>query len=74
MAPIDGAIMDRAIQIAGLMARAGGHRGAKPVDLVIAAAAEAVDLALLHYDSDYDRIASITHQPTEWVARAGTLD
>ena len=74
MAPIDEAIMDRAVQIAGLMTRAGSHRGAKPVDLVIAAAAEAADLALLHYDSDYDRIASVTQQPTEWVARAGTLD
>jgi hypothetical protein len=56
------------------MAASGRHRGAKPVDLVIAAAAEAAGLAVLHYDDDYDRIASVTHQPMEWVARAGTLD
>lgn len=73
-APITAAVMDRALQVAGLMAAAGLHRGAKPVDLVIAAAAEAADLSVLHYDDDYDRIAKITRQPTEWVARAGTLD
>jgi hypothetical protein len=50
------------------------HRGAKPVDLVVAAAAEAAGLAVLHYDDDSDRSASITRQPTEWVAPAGSLD
>jgi predicted nucleic acid-binding protein len=56
------------------MAAAGLHRGAKPVDLVIAAAAEAAGLTVLHYDDDYDRIARVTRQPMEWVARAGSLD
>jgi hypothetical protein len=32
------------------------------VDLVIAAAAEAAGLSVLHYDSDYDRIAAVTSQ------------
>lgn len=73
-APITADVMHRALQIAGAMAAAGRHRGAKPVDLVIAAAAEAAGLAVLHYDDDYDRIASVTHQPTEWVAPAGSLD
>lgn len=74
VAPIDPAVMDRAVQVAELLAKAGHHRGAKPVDLVIAAAAEASSLAVLHYDSDYDRIAAVTHQPVEWVASVGTLD
>ena len=73
-APITAAVIHRALAVAGLMAAAGLHRGAKPVDLVIAAAAEAADLAVLHYDDDYDRIAKITRQSTEWVAPAGTLD
>jgi predicted nucleic acid-binding protein len=73
-AAITSAVMDRALQVAGLMARAGRHRGAKPVDLVIAAAAEAARLTILHYDDDYDRIARVTGQATEWIARAGTLD
>ena len=66
--------MRRALHVAGVMAASGLHRGAKPVDLVIAAAAEAAGLAVLHYDDDYDRIASVTRQPVEWVAPAGSLD
>ena len=73
LAPIDPGVMDRAVQVAGLLAKGGQHRGAKPTDLVIAAAAEAADLAILHYDSDYDLIAAVTRQPTEWIAAAGTL-
>lgn len=73
-APIDGSVMDRACQVAGGLAGAGQHRGAKPVDLMIAAAAEAAGLSVLHYDSDYDRIAAVTNQPTEWISPAGTLD
>ena len=74
LAPIDASVMDRAVQVAGRLARTGRHRGAKPVDLVIAAAAEAAGLSVLHYDSDYDRIAAVTNQPTEWIAPSGTLD
>lgn len=73
-APIDSAVLSRATQVARLLAASGDHRGAKPVDLVIAAAAEAAALTILHYDSDYDRIGSVTMQPTEWIAAPGTLD
>jgi hypothetical protein len=73
-APITPDVMRRAVHVAGEMAKSGLHRGAKPVDLVIAAAAEATGLANLHYYDDYDRIASVTRQPTEWVAPAGSLD
>jgi len=72
--PIDDHVLDRALQVAGLLAAAGHHRGAKPADLIIAAAAEVGDVALLHYDDDYDRIAAVTGQPAEWVAPPGTLD
>jgi hypothetical protein len=74
VARIDQSVLDRAITVAGLLARSGQHRGAKPVDLVIAAAAEAAGLTLLHYDSEYDRIATVTHQRVEWVAPPGSLD
>jgi predicted nucleic acid-binding protein len=73
-APITPEVMNRALQVAGLMASRGLHRGAKPMDLIVAAAAEAKGLSVLHYDDDYDRIAKVTHQPVEWIARAGTLD
>lgn len=73
-APVTAAVLDRALQVAGLLAEANVHRGAKPVDLVIAAAAESVHLVVLHYDDDYDRIATVTGQATEWVDEAGALD
>lgn len=41
-------------------------------DLLIAAAAEAAGVPILHYDEDYDRIAAITGQPAEWLAPRGT--
>jgi predicted nucleic acid-binding protein len=41
--------------------------------LIIAAAAELHGATVLHYDADYDRIAAITGQPTEWVAAKGSL-
>ncbi len=73
-APINAAVLDRVLEVAGLLAEANLHRGAKPVALVIAAAAEAAHLAVLHYDDDYDRIARVTDQPTEWLAEPGALD
>lgn len=73
-APITAQTLDRALQVAGLMAGANMHRGAKPVDLVIAAVAEAAHLVVLHYDDDYDRIARVTGQDVEWVEKPGVLD
>jgi predicted nucleic acid-binding protein len=49
------------------------QRAVKHPDLLIAAAAEAAGVAVLHYDEDYDRIAEITGQPTRWLAPAGSL-
>lgn len=73
-AAVTSAVVDRALQVAGLLAAQSLHRGAKPVDLIIAAAAEARGLSVLHYDEDYDRIERVTGQPTEWVAAKGSLD
>lgn len=73
-APVTQAVMDRALEVMERMAAAGVHRGAKPVDHVIAAAAELAGLAVLHYDDDYERIAQVTGQSAAWVAPRGTLD
>jgi hypothetical protein len=43
-------------------------------DLLIAAAAEADSLTVLHYDADFDRIAAVTGQRSEWVVPAGSID
>ena len=42
-------------------------------DLLIAAAAEAAGMTVLHYDEDYDRVSAITDQPTRWLAPKGSL-
>jgi predicted nucleic acid-binding protein len=50
------------------------QRGRKLPDLLVAAAAEARGLTLLHYDADFDLIAAATGQPCEWVVPAGSVD
>jgi hypothetical protein len=70
--PITDAILQRAIDIQAELARTGRHRIPIP-DLIIAAAAEAAGLTLLHYDRDYDLIAEVTHQPAEWVVLRGSV-
>jgi predicted nucleic acid-binding protein len=73
--PITPAQWQRALWVyEQLSTRGGSHqRSVKHPDLVIAAAAEAAGIAVLHYDEDYDRIAEITGQPTRWLAPAGSL-
>lgn len=63
----------RARQVQRLLA-AKHQRGRKVPDLLVAAAAEANDLAVLHYDADFDRIAAVTGQRAEWVVPAGSVD
>ena len=65
--------LQRARQVQRMLA-AKHQRGRKVPDLLVAAAAEARGLALLHYDDDFDRIAAVTGQPAEWVVPAGSAD
>lgn len=52
----------------------GQHRAVAIPDLLASATAEASGLTVLHYDRDFDLIASITGQRCEWVVPAGTVD
>lgn len=65
--------LDRASAVQATLAARSQHRGVAIADLIIAAAAEAADLVVLHYDSDFDRISEVTGQQTEWVVPAGTV-
>ncbi len=49
------------------------HRQVKIPDLLIAAVAARNSLTVLHYDGDYETIASVTGQPTRWAAPRGSL-
>lgn len=71
---MDGAFA-RALQVQHKLARAGWlhHRSVKIADLLIAAAAERAGAVVWHYDEDFDRVAAVTGQPTEWIAPRGTL-
>jgi hypothetical protein len=40
---------------------------------MVAAIADVEGLTVLHYDDDFDIIAVITGQPTEWVVAPGTV-
>ena len=42
-------------------------------DYLIAAAAEAAGLSVLHYDADYEAIAVATGQRHEWLVPRGSL-
>ena len=63
----------RALQVQRLLAEA-SQRGRMIPDLLVAAAAEELDLAVLHYDADFDRIAAVTGQRTQWVVPAGSVE
>lgn len=65
----------RAQDVQRRLAHKGGlhHRSVTIADLLIAAAAEAAGAVVWHYDEDYDRIAEVTGQPTEWIAPRGSL-
>jgi predicted nucleic acid-binding protein len=53
------------------MALRGQHRTPIP-DLMLAAIAHAHSAVVLHYDSDYERIADVTGQSHEWVIPPAT--
>lgn len=65
----------RALDVYEVLAHQGGlhHRRVKHADLLVAAAAESAGVGIVHYDEDFDVIASITRQPARWIARRGSL-
>lgn len=73
--PCGAAQLERALAVQAKLAGRGGlhHRSVKIADLIIAASAETAGAVVWHYDEDFDRIAEITHQPTEWIAPRGSL-
>ncbi len=73
-APMDQRVLDRAVEVQDELAARSRQRAVKIADLLIAAAAEAARLVVLHYDHDFDIIAEITRQPAEWIVPAGSVD
>jgi predicted nucleic acid-binding protein len=65
-------VMQRAIELQHALARIEQHRVRIP-DLIISAAAEAGGLVVLHYDSDFERIAAVGGARHEWVVPQGSV-
>jgi predicted nucleic acid-binding protein len=63
-APIDDQVWERAEEVYDGLAilRGGRHRGVQLADVLIAAAAEARELPVLHADPDFELIAQVTGQ------------
>ncbi|WP_340564019.1 PIN domain nuclease [Streptomyces sp. GSL17-111] len=64
----------RALEVQRLALAGGAHRALSPPALLIAATAKLNRLTLLHYDGNFDMIASLTGQPAEWGVPPGTAD
>ena len=67
------AAFDIADRTQRLLAKA-SLKGRPVPDLIIAAQAELAGLTVLHYDADFDLIASVTGQPTLWISPPGSID
>jgi predicted nucleic acid-binding protein len=71
--PMSTELWGRAREIQLLLAPAGDHRRVPPADLLLAAAAEAAGVPLVHYDRDYERIATVTDLQHRWMVPDGLL-
>jgi predicted nucleic acid-binding protein len=71
-APITPDVMSMAIDLQHGLARRGQHRLPIP-DLIISAAAKLANLVVLHYDSDFERIAAVGGAAQEWVVPKGSV-
>jgi predicted nucleic acid-binding protein len=72
-AQLDERCVDRALEVQAVLAERSQHRAVPLQDLLIAACAERAELTVLHYDADYDRIAKVTGQPTQWIVPRGSV-
>jgi len=64
----------RALEVQAALAARSQHRALSLVAALVAAAAEARDLVVLHYDADFELVAEVTGQAHEWVVPRGTAD
>ncbi|TDU03407.1 hypothetical protein EDD99_1830 [Streptomyces sp. 846.5] len=65
---------DAAIAVQARLVEEGNWRALSMADLIIAATAQRHGATVLHYDGDFDMIAAVTGQPTQWVVPPGTAD
>jgi len=71
--PMPAGLWARARETQLALASAGDHRRVPPADLLLAAAAEESGVALVHYDRDFERIATASELRQRWLAPDGVL-
>jgi predicted nucleic acid-binding protein len=71
--PMPDEVWDRVLEVQRELARRSALRAVKIPDLLVAATAERHGVTVVHYDQDFDLIAEITGQPTEWVIPRGSV-
>ncbi len=72
--PVSDADHRRSMEVQAELSSRGQHRALSLVDALVAATAEARDLIVLHYDSDFELVAEVTGQLHEWIVDRGTAD
>jgi predicted nucleic acid-binding protein len=71
--PVADAAFARALEVQAMLAERSQHRAVPLPDLLVAACAEGAGLTVLHYDADFERIAELTGQPTQWIVPRGSV-
>jgi hypothetical protein len=73
--PIGPGEWERALEVYDLLAAQGPkhQRQVSHADLLIAVAAEAAGVPVLHYDADFERITEVSGIDTRWVRPRGSL-
>ncbi|MDQ0986726.1 PIN domain nuclease [Streptomyces sp. V2I9] len=72
--PCNDEAFERALAIQALAVNTAFHRALSLADVLIAATAERHGATILHYDGDFDMIASVSGSQAEWVVEHGTAD
>jgi predicted nucleic acid-binding protein len=71
--PTEDGDLRRALSVQAELTARGQLGAVSLADLIIAAVAERHRVCVLHYDADYERVATITGQPTRWVVPEGSV-
>lgn len=72
--PVTDADHRRCLEVQEVLSARGQHRALSLVDELVAAAAEARGVAVLHYDADLELVSEITGQSQQWVVPRGIAD
>jgi predicted nucleic acid-binding protein len=72
-APVDDSCIARALEVQAMLAERSQHRAVPLPDLLVAACAERAELAVLHYDADFERIGALTGQRAQWIVPRGSV-